>query len=282
MYRKVTPGDPVTHSARRENAISDMLNAFQAITPKKGNIFPFSNVAITGISPEKEIPQYTAVRITDFLKDLVWKVSPDAEMTDLWGITGNLMTKGTGETVVLRGITPAFVNVLDISHSFATLEEGCLQSTEIPTICRLMVQPEKTGEQCLIVFLDGGGIQHEIETAFKVSFEEEGKLFVSGGQINRNGTIITAGTKGGIEPKAGTLCVQSKIESDPNGRNGESRWTDPDYIYTDPAPDSWPIADIEEVEDAEGKKSFVIHQRITNIAILLVSKQCPLTRKGSM
>lgn len=281
MYRKVTPGDVVSHSARRENAISDMLNAFQAITPKKGNIFPFSNVAITGISPEKDIPQYTAVRITDYFKDLVWKVSPDAEMTDLWGITNNLMTKGIGETIILRGITPAFIKILDTKHQFASLEEGSLQSTDVPTICRLMVQPEKTGEQCLIVFLDGGGIQHEIETAFKVSFDE-GKLFVSGGQINRNGTIITAGTKGGIEPKSGTLCVQSKIESDPKGKNGESKWTEPEYLFTAPAPDAWPIADIEEVTDGEGKKNFVIRQRITNIAILLVSKQCPLTRKGSM
>ena len=282
MYRKVTPGDVVSHSARRENAISDMLNAFQAITPKQGNIFPFSNVAITGISPEKDIPQYTAVRITDYFKDLVWKVSPDAEMTDLWGITNNLMTKGIGETIILRGITPAFIKILDTKHQFASLEDGSLQSTDVPTICRIMVQPEKTGEQLIVVFLDAGAIQEAPYTSFKVSFDDNGKLFVSGGQINRNGTIITAGTKGGIEPKSGTLCVQSKIESDPNGRNGESKWSEPDYLFTSPAPDSWPIADIEEVEDAEGKKSYVIHQRITNIAILLVSKQCPLTRKGSM
>ena len=282
MYRKVTPGDVVSHSARRENAISDMLNAFQAITPKKGNIFPFSNVVITGISTEKNIPQYTAVRITDYIKDLVWQVATDAEMTDLWGVSSNLMTKGTGESIVLRGITPAFVKVLNIEHQYVTLEDGTLQSTEVPTICRMMAKPKKTGEQLIVVFLDAGTIQDAPYTAFKVSFDEKGKLSVSGGQINRNGTIITAGTKGGIEPKAGTLCVQSKIESDPNGRHGESRWTDPDYIYTDPAPDAWPIADIEEVEDADGKKSYVIHQRITNIAVLLVSKQCPLTRKGSM
>lgn len=285
MWNKVSAGDEVNFSARRENAISDLLNAFQAMSPKKGSLFPLIGVAITGYSPDQAIAQYTPVKIISagMKKDLVWKVASSAEESDLWGITSNFMAKNMAETIILRGVTPAYINILDMEHCFAKLENGSLISTETPTICRIMAIPEKTGEQLLFVFLDGGKEKTEPYTEFKVTFSEDGNtLFCSGGTINRNGTMVIAGTKENIPLKAGTLCIQSKVEKDPNGKNGETIWTDPDYIYTDPAPDSWPIADIEEVEDAEGKKSYVIHQRITNIAILMVSKQCPLTKKGSM
>ena len=278
FYDDVKKGDPFKPNAQFFNDLSHFLNERNGFSAGKWQI-AFSNPVCLNCynGEEKTLYAQNAVTIHSdkkMLDDLI-PVRAYREEDTRYGIL--LDTVAPGKTGRLLVCGPVKVQVYG-TGDYAEPDEshpGLFQlgSSGVP----VLFQWENTA-----VILMGSPVRDDVFTTFKVSFDEKGKLSVSGGQINRNGTIITAGTKGGIEPKAGTLCVQSKIESDPNGRNGESRWTDPDYIYTDPAPDAWPIADIEEVEDADGKKSYVIHQRITNIAVLLVSKQCPLTRKGSM
>lgn len=282
MWDKVSAGDPVVHSARRENAISDILNAFQGMSARLSKGHPSANVAVTAVSPEEDIAPFVPVKLLSANPDLVCRISSKVDPESLWGITSAYMPKGIAETVVLRGLTPAVVNISDVTHKFAVLQNGTLESTEIATSCRILIAPEKTGSQLTIILLDPGLPQPEIETSFRVTMTKEKTLSISGGQINRNGTFLTVPPKEGISLQAGTLCIQSRIEQDPEGKNGETKWTTPEYIYASPAPDSWPIADIEEEKDAEnGEIKYTIRQRITNIAILMVSKSCPLIRKGS-
>lgn len=280
MWDKVSAGDPVTHSARRENAITDVLNAFQGLSARNNGTNPFTSVVLTGIS-EGSIGAYTPVKIISSTKDLICKVDRGPIPGNLWGITTNKMRKGVTEMVVLRGLTPAQVNIKDTEHRYATLQDGELISTEEATSCRILTTAEETGSQLAAVLLESWQTPPSIETAFRVTKTEEETLSVSGGYINRNGTFLIVPPKEGISLQAGTLCIQSKIENDPEGKNGETKWTTPDYIYTDPAPDSWPIADIKEEEDEKGNKHYTICQRLTNVAILMVSKQCPLIKKGS-
>ena len=278
FYDDVKKGDPFKPNAMFFNDLSHFLNERNGFSAGKWQI-AFSNpVCINCYNTEEAtLKAQSAVALhpdKEMLEDLV-PVRAYMEDDTKYGIL--LDTVEPGKTGRLLVCGPAKVKVSG-RGDYAEPDD------RNPGIFKLGESgvPVLFQWDDIAVILMGSPVRDDINTAFKVSFDDEGKLFVSGGQINRNGTIITAGIKGGIEPKAGTLCVKSKIETDPNGRNGESKWSEPDYLFTSPAPDAWPIADIEEVTDGEGRKSYVIHQRITNIAVLLVSKQCPLTRKGSM
>lgn len=278
MWDKVYEGESVRHSARRENAISDILNQFPAINGQTARGFYGQNVTLTGFALVK-IPAGAPVSIGRANADQVCEVTPEPKADDFWGISSDMLAPTMTGVIIVQGITVANILLNNVEHCFAKLKEGVLISCEEKTSCRILSTPEETGQKLCTVFLgEQQSTASEILTDFAVTLEEDNTLSISGGYLNRNGTLLKVEGKKQIAPQSGTLCLRSVLEEKAEG----SQWTAPEFVFCEIACNAWPVAEVTVIENEDTTKKISVRQRITNVAMILQTKPCPLTTVGAL
>ena len=81
-----------------------------------------------------------------------------------------------------------------------------------------------------------------------------------------------------ITPQTGTLCLQSILKEK---EDGTSQWSEPAFVFCPVACNAWPVAEITVQKKEDGSETITIRQRITNVAMILQTKPCPLTTVGA-
>jgi hypothetical protein len=159
---------------------------------------------------------------------------------------------------------PATIDITDTALDYVVPDvssPGLFKYSETGTARVLYSDSEKA------IVLLGATSGNTYNGPFKVELEEGGTLKVSVGYLNRNGEFSTVGAKSKISPASGILCLYSTIK--------DGKWTEPEYKITAPAADAYPIAEIA-VDD---KDNVSIKQYHVSVAIILLAKVCPLTKK---
>lgn len=273
FFQPVKPGEPVTHSARRENAISSMLNTFSDLSacgakPGAGTAF---RIAVCN-QTETEIPAGCAVeRIPD--AEAVGDALPVrvATGTTDFFIASETMSPGACSSAVVMGV---------VSVTLAN---------PLPDDCRF-VEPDGTGnfigandgivrvisatDSTAIVLLCGP--DNAYTGNFAVTLDAAGKLRVGPGWLNRNGIFYgyVEQSAAGIEPKNGILCITSR----PVDKKGN--WSDPVCeIREHPDQMAFPLAEItvQEVEEETKTRELVkIRQFPVTVATILYAARCPI------
>ena len=276
FYQPVKPGEPVKHSARRENDISSMLNRFNGISAKSARAGVASAFRIAVYNSSKSaIPAGYAVEI-----DPDAKASADA-----------LPVKMAGKTPDFYLVTTENMQPADISSAVVMGVVSVVLSKKLPDDCRF-VAPENgkfsdsaegnarviSSNSSTAVILVGGGAGSGYTGNFAVTLDSSGNLRVGPGWLNRNGIMygyVTQSGNEGIAPKTGVLCITSR----PVDKKGN--WSDPVCeILDSPNQLSYPLAEITVGEmtgdDGKKKKSVSIRQFPVTVATILYSVRCPI------
>ncbi len=95
---------------------------------------------------------------------------------------------------------------------------------------------------------------------------KENKLNVSAGWLNCNGTFNEMAAVEKIEPKTGYLCLHTDLDE-------KGEWITPEFKITAPAADAFPVA---EIKVDEKTKAVLIRQFPVTVAVIMLTKQCPL------
>lgn len=277
MWQKVFPGQPIIKSASRENAITDLLNGAALMNEQSIPEQTWYGVAMQ-CYVTAELAAFMPVEIQKETDDYC-AASPSPKPGSLWGLTTEEMPEDSIGLIILQGKTKANILLSDVEHRFAKLKEGKLVSCEEQTSCRILSTAEETGDQLCTVFLgEQQSTAPQIPTEFAVTLEEDNTLSITGGYLNRNGTLLSIEGKKQITPQNGTLCLRSVMEEKTEG----SQWTAPEFVFCDVACNAWPVADVVVKENEDGTKKITVRQRITNVAIILQTKPCPLTTVGAL
>lgn len=113
--------------------------------------------------------------------------------------------------------------------------------------------------------VSGGAGTGAFFPCFLVSLNEKKKLTCSGGWLNRNGEMVQVkATEKGLDPKTGYFCLCSTPDA-------SGKWSEPEFKIQTPAPDAYPVAEIE----VKGE-SVSIKQYPVAVAFILLVKQCPI------
>ena len=74
------------------------------------------------------------------------------------------------------------------------------------------------------------------------------------------------------------LSLQSILKEK---EDGTSQWSEPAFVFCPVACNAWPVAEITVQKKEDGSETITIRQRITNVAMILQTKPCPLTTVGA-
>ncbi|NMD86305.1 hypothetical protein HF882_06870 [Victivallis vadensis] len=270
FYQPVTPGDAVSHSARRENDISALLNRFggiSAVNAKPGAADAFRLAVYNSTS--EEIPAGTALEI-----DPEKKISGDAlpvkpanRPAAFYLVTAEKTPPNRITSAVLMGVVTVRLAAALPAGTQYVAPDGTGKFNRAAGGCARVLA---ASDAAAIVLLGGSAAGYT--GSFAVTQDAEGLLKVGPGWLNRNGIkydyITMAG--GGIKPKNGYLCITSR----PIDKKGE--WSDPECeILDNPSQLAFPLAQIT-VEETSGRKTVAIRQFPVTVATILYSVRCPI------
>ncbi|MDD5729409.1 MAG: hypothetical protein PHV59_12685 [Victivallales bacterium] len=205
--------------------------------------------------------------VSDNAKHFAFEIKPANENTGSFGIMRDIAAAKETAPLMISGITVAKIYVNDADHKYVKVNSaGKLETSESGSV-RILWKADGTGSGKWGIILIGGSGGSDYNGQFKVSRADNNTLSVSGGYLNRNGDFSKVEAKTEITPKTGKLCIYSTIK--------DSKWTDPEYKIIEPAADAYPIAEI--TVDKENNVS--IKQYPVTVAVILLVKVCPLTKK---
>ncbi len=272
-HNKVNAGEDVTHSAQRENDVSNLLNQFpnqgagnlRGIQPGQFHITVWNNSQETSplggavtIDQDEEVIDGT----------VILPAKPAEDVDTLYGVTAEVLTPGKIGDVILLGIVEvALAGSIGEDDKYVEPVSSGTGYFRGASAGRAQVL-HATADKALVLL---GGSSTKYTGSFAVT-QKEGKLYVSGGYLNRNGEFFFVDEMQEIEPETGTLCLCSTIEAD------DGEWTEPEYKITEPAADAYPIAEIGlESRQENGKDKILIHirQLPVSVAIIMLANPCP-------
>lgn len=275
FFQPVKPGEPVTHSARRENAISSMLNTFSDLSacgakPGAGTAF---RIAVCN-QTETEIPAGCAVECIPGAAAVgdALPVRIATGMTDFF-IASETMSPGACSGAVVMGVVSVtLANPLPDDCKFVVPDEAgsgkFIAASSGPA--RVISATDSTA----MILIGGSGCY---SGNFAVTLDAAGKLRVGPGWLNRNGIFYgyVEQSSGGITPKTGILCITSR----PVDKRGN--WSDPVCeILDSPNQLAYPLAEITVAEtagtDGKMRKSIGIRQFPVTVATILYAARCPI------
>ena len=272
MFDRISEGQDFVPSAKRENAVNDLLNQFNTPggVPDRNT---YSSRLVTVPVKLIHADQLNAGDLIGFLysgEDYAESVPPsDWETTGArLGIVRSLLRKNEIADVAALGAVSASVTIADTGHGYAGPDgSGQLVSCEGSTQFQILTAADKleTGrQQCMVFISSPGGHAEEYFGPFKVTLTEDGKrISVSPGFLNRNGQVVSVPEKT-IDWKTGYLCVHSEIKG--------ANWTAPEFrIVSAPSASDYPVACLSESGGAKH-----IDQYHVPMAFIILSKACPV------
>lgn len=316
MLEKVTKNQEFIPYAEDQNAFIDAAldykNRQNNMRPGAGNA-PRQGLVWIKNGESKDLSPFVAVTLPSLAmkieadgKPLIGGAEPifngklptkdDKEDTP-FAVLVDPLPKGKIARAAVSGATLAKVNIGNKDHKFSVVAESAgstgasLKSAKTGG-ARILWKAGESGEQWCILLLGAGsgdGDGYKYDGPFAVTLKDE-KLQVSGGWMNRNGDFLEVKAKSGIELAEGILCVCSSLD----GETG--KWSEPEFKFTEPATDAYPIAEIKKDEDKkedgaekaadnpvdgdgekeEKKPIYKIRQFHVTVAILMVTMKCPL------
>ncbi len=266
QHRIYTKGEKYKHTAARETDISVMLNrqaglripGFSALSPDVIRVACYNSTA-------DEIPAGSAVMFSQdktLCDEDIIPIEKYSDESKHFAVLENSLEKDQIGNAVIGG--PVAIDISGTALDYVVPDvssTGSFKYSESGTARVLYSDSEKA------IVLLGATSGNIYNGSFKVELEEGGTLKVSAGYLNRNGEFSTVEAKNKITPKSGVLCLYSTIK--------DGKWTDPEYKIIDPAADAYPVAEITVDED----KNVAVKQYHVSVAIILLAKVCPLTKK---
>lgn len=267
LYNKIVPGNDIDHSARRENDISGLLNQFgDTGTPSAKSRGANYNRIVACNFGSVDLTMGMAVKFTGKTDEsgTIFDVEKATDSTKPYGILLNDLPALGAAGVLLSGATLIEVNLKSNSHEYAVPSAaGTLESASAGQ-CRILWKGAETGKTRCVVLLCPGDNNHT--GPFAVSIKDN-KLSVSAGFLNCNGSSYrTVPATDGIAPQSGYLCVCCS----PNQKGG---WTKPEVKFSSPGFEAYPIAEITVKNGAVSIRQYPV-----TVAVIMVSKPCPLAR----
>lgn len=284
FWPKYNPGDPPPNSARRESAISAMLSplgVFAGKSPRSGlpDTIRAGVVNLTGSTlpsgpvmavdlADKEIAPGAAGSIPAQLLDRAIPIrgyDPDRDAGRIWSYLEDPLGNGQYGSAVVAGLIFG-VAVSGERKKPYVIPSGGRTFTRANGGTATVVGEYGADS---ILCLGGGAGGGAYEGCFAVTFTGN-KLSVAPGYLTRNGDFVAVPQAAGITPANGVLCLCSSIDEKTNA------WSAPEYKITTPSAAAYPIAEISEVRTVGGSTSARIRQFPVTVAVIMLSKPCPL------
>ena len=272
MFDKVYPNSEVTFSARRENAVNDLLNQVQPVSALP-DAKTYSSRLITVPVRLDHADSVAAGELIGFMyfgDEFAQSIAPDSWNTGArLGIVRSAMRKNEIADVAVLGAVPASVTIKDVLDIYAEPDQnGKLVSCGYVTQFQILTAQNKleTGKRqtCMVFITSPVDEPEEYCGPFIAELNEDRtKIKISAGYLNRNGLVIAV-PQAIIDWGTGYLCVHSEIK--------DGGWTVPEFkIVSAPSPTYYPVAWLSETNGVKRIGQFHVP-----MAFIIVSKPCPV------
>ncbi len=274
MYDRITEGQDFIPSAKRENAVNDLLNQFTA----PGGVPDRNTYSARLVTAPVKLVHADSVNTGELIgflytgEDYAESIAPaDWKTTGArLGIVRGLLRKNEIADVAALGAVPASVMIISAGHGYAKPDQdGKLVSCSEVTQFQILTGAGnlRAGERqtCQVFIGTPPPEPEEYSGPFKVTLSDDGKkIDVAGGFLNRNGMLVKVPKQKKLDWKAGYLCVHSEIKG--------ASWTGPEFrIVAEPSATHYPVAYLSGSDEAK-----YIEQYHVPMAIIILSKACPV------
>jgi len=272
MFDHVNPNSEVVFSARRENAVTDLLNQIPSISAN-ADAKTYSSRLITVPVRLDHADSVEAGELIGFMyfgDEFAQSIAPDSWNTGArLGIVRSAMRKNEIADVAVLGAVPASVTIKDVLDGYAEPDQnGKLVSCGYVTQFQILTAQEKleAGKQqtCMVFITSPVDEPEKYRGPFTAELNEDRtKIKISAGYLNRNGLVIAV-PQADIEWGTGYLCIHSEIK--------DSDWTVPEFkIVSAPSQTYYPVAWLSETNGVKRIDQFHVP-----MAFIIVSKPCPV------
>ncbi len=273
MYDRVHPKEKVKFSASRENAVNDLLNQMSmpgSVPDAKTYSARLVTVPVK-LAHAEELDAGELIGFSFSGEEYAESAAPEAweNLGARLGIVRSAMQRNEIADVAVLGAVSASVEIIDVYDGYAEPDEsGRLVSCGYVTQFQILNPPEqlRAGERqvCMVFITSPVGEPEEYRGPFTAELtEEQTKVKISAGFLNRNGLVVQVPEKN-IPWGTGYLCIHSEIRG--------SSWTAPEFrIVSAPSATYYPVAYLSETNGMKRIDQFHVP-----MAFIIVSKICPV------
>ena len=273
MFDRVHPNSEVKFSAKRENAVNDLLNRVESLSA----IPDRTTCSARQITVPVKLNHADTVDVGELIGFLFsGETYAESIAPGQWddtgarlGIVRSAIKKNEIADVAVLGAVPASVTIKDVLNIYAEPDQnGKLVSCGYMTQFQILTAQEKLEagkrQTCMVFITSPVDEPEEYCGPFTAELnEDQTKIKISAGYLNRNGLVIAV-PQAVIDWGTGYLCIHSEIK--------DGGWTVPEFkIVSAPSPTYYPVAFLSETNGVKRIDQFHVP-----MAFIIVSKPCPV------